>query len=186
MTGGTLVRVGERVDVRVLDAGRPDEPLLSRLTAIVNAAYAVGEHGLWRPGVSRIDRDGLAAVAARGELAVARSGGAAVGCVRVHHVADDGAEIGLLATDPAHQGHGTGSALMDLAEDRARSAGRTSARLDLLVPVAGTHAAKDRLARWYARRGHAVVGRTSVRERHPELVDDLLVECDVLLWRKQL
>lgn len=184
--GETLTGVEEPVDVQVLEAGRAGEPLLSRLTAIVNAAYAIGEDGLWRPGVSRTDHGGLAAIAARGELAVARSGGAAIGCVRMHHVADDEAEIGLLATDPAHQGHGAGSALMDLAEDRARSAGRTSARLDLLVPVSGNHPAKDHLAGWYARRGYAVIDRTSVTERHPELVDDLLVPCDMLLWRKTL
>ena len=178
-----------RVDVRLLDDDRLDQPLLSRLAAVVNAAYAIGEHGLWHPGTSRTNREELSVIAARGELAAATSAGVAVGCVRVHDLTDDAAhaaEIGMLAVDPAHQGNGLGSVLMDFAEHRARSAGRTSAQLDLLVPVAGNHPAKEHLADWYARRGYAVVGRTAVRERYPELVDDLAVPCDVLVWRTAL
>ena len=112
----------------------------------------------------------------------------AVGCVRVHDLGDAAraTEIGMLTVDPAHQGHGLGGVLMTFAEDRARAAGRTAVQLDLLVPAVGTHPAKEHLARWYARRGYAAVDRTTVRERHPELVDDLAVPCDVVVWRKPL
>ena len=174
------------VDVEALDVGRAEESLLSRLVTVVNAAYAIGECGLWRAGVSRIDQDTLSQVAARGELVIARSGGAAQACVRVRELADDTVEIGMLATDPANQRSGLGSALMDFAEDRARSAGRTSAELDLLVPVVGTHPAKQRLAQWYARRGYAFVSQTRLEERYPELVGDLRVPCTMHLWRKML
>lgn len=174
------------VEVEALGAGAPAELLVSQLTAVVNAAYAIGEHGLWRAGVSRIEREVLAGIAAGGELVIARSGGVALGCVRVRELAGEAVEIGMLAADPGSQGLGVGSALMDFAEDRARCAGRTSVQLDLLVPVAGVHPAKERLARWYARRDYALVARTSVQEHYPELVVDLRVDCEMLTWRKAL
>jgi GNAT superfamily N-acetyltransferase len=87
-----------------------------------------------------------------GEVVLAESGGALVGCIHVQR-AGDGAHFGMFAVDPTLQAGGTGSALLDQAQALARAWG--CATLDLEVV-----AQRSELIAWYERRGFARTGET--------------------------
>ena len=68
-----------------------------------------------------------------------------------------------------------------------RERGARTMRLEVLVPQAGTHPAKDRLGAWYARQGYRVVGSA----RFEEIVADdaalhLAIPCEFRVFAKPL
>jgi GNAT superfamily N-acetyltransferase len=81
-----------------------------------------------------------------GEIAVATIDDDVAGSVRVHDVADDASEFGLLAGDPARRGIGIGSALAAFAEAGSRDRGIRAMQLELLVPREFDHPSKVLLA----------------------------------------
>jgi GNAT superfamily N-acetyltransferase len=155
------------------DAGL--DAILAAVLPIVNSAYDAGESGLWEPGSVRISADDLRALAAAGELAVARRDGEIAGCVRV-----GSGELGLLAVSARHAGTGVGRALVAFAEEVNRARGARTMGLVLLVPRAGTHPFKQRLHEWYTRLGYAVVGS------RPADFPGLAVPCRLMVYEKRL
>jgi GNAT superfamily N-acetyltransferase len=158
-----------------------DPALAGPLRDVVNAAYDEGEAGLWQPGRERVTAADVADLIARGELAVADGDGRLMGCVRVA-----GAELGLLAVARDATGRGVGGALVRFAEATERARGAAEMRLELLVPRAGTHPAKERLHAWYSRLGYRVVGRTEFEAGYPEAALWLAVPCDLVTYSKPL
>ena len=158
-----------------------DPALAGPLRDLVNAAYAEGEAGLWRPGHERVSVAAVAGCVARGELAAAYDDGRLVGCVRVLP-----GELGLLAAARDSTGRGVGRALVRFAEETSRGLGATAMRLELLVPKEGTHPAKERLHAWYTRLGYRVVGRDDFAAGYPELAPRLVVPCDLVRYAKPL
>src|SRR5215207_7169440 len=57
--------------------------VVEEVTAMINAAYAAGEHGMWRPDTPRIFEAEARALLEAGELMVLRRDGVLAGCVRV-------------------------------------------------------------------------------------------------------
>ncbi|SEF15142.1 GNAT family N-acetyltransferase [Jiangella alba] len=163
-----------------------DVALVEALAALVNGVYADSETGLWLDGASRTSAAEVAGFIRAGEIAVARDDGRTIGCVHVQRWDDATGEFGLLAADPEHRGSGVGRALVRFAEDRSRDEGRTTMRLELLVPRAWTHPAKAFLAQWYERIGYRVVRRGSIDEDYPHLAPLLATPCDFLVWHKPL
>jgi hypothetical protein len=87
--------------VRLLEpAAAEDARLVERLAALVNEVYAAAEAGLWREGWSRTRAPALAELIRAQEIAVATRDRRIAGCIRVHDVADDVSEFGLLASAP--------------------------------------------------------------------------------------
>jgi GNAT superfamily N-acetyltransferase len=158
------------------------------LRAIVNAAYAEGEAGLWQPGRDRITAEQMAEVIERRELAAAHDDGdeRPLGCVRITLPDAATGELALLAAARDATGRGVGRALVDFAEATARQRGATTMRLDLLVPRVGTHPAKERLHAWYSRLGYRPAGRADFAAGYPELAPWLAVPCDVIAYAKPL
>lgn len=158
----------------------------ARVADFTNAAYAIGEAGMWRAGTARTTPAEIAALAAGDELLVAEADGAPVGCVRVRPL--DGATwgLGMLAVDPGVQGGGAGGALIDAAEQAALAAGAAEMQLELLVPTGARQASKVRLEGWYAARGYRRTSRDRLEDHHPELVPLLAVACTYDVWRKPL
>jgi GNAT superfamily N-acetyltransferase len=165
--------------MRIAFAG--DRAAVGPLRELVNAAYEEGEAGLWRPGHERVSAGGVADLIARGELAVACADGRPVGCVRI-----GGAELGLLAVARDAAGRGVGGALVAFAEETARERGAAAMRLELLVPRAGTHPAKDRLHAWYTRLGYRPVERVDFAAVYREAARELTVPCDLVTYEKPL
>ena len=157
------------------------------LSDLVNLVYAVAEDGLWRDGAARTSPGEIAALIAAGEMLVARTTGeTVVGCVRVHDVAADTSEFGLLAAAPDQRSHGIGRALVDEAERRSRERSMTTMQLELLVPRGWKHPSKELLAAWYARRGYRLVETVAFEGPYPHLAPLLATPCDLQIHRKLL
>ncbi|SDH14729.1 GNAT family N-acetyltransferase [Agrococcus jejuensis] len=175
------------VDVGQLPASSSDDaPLVERLVAIVNDAYAAGEVGMWRDGAARVTSQGMRALIAAGEIVHAGIDGRTVGCVHLRRVDATTWAFGMLATDPAVQGGGIGRTLVDAAESIAQSRGASRMQLELLVPTAQEQASKAALGAWYARRGYAITTTRPFALDYPEIAGHLAVECEYQVWHRSL
>jgi N-acetylglutamate synthase-like GNAT family acetyltransferase len=173
---------GSEIAVRVLD----DAGLADELADLINDVYAVAESGLWRDGMQRTTADELADEIRAGEIVVATRDEEIVGCVRVHDVADDTSEFGILAAAPAARGSGVGTALLDFAEQRSRERGMRAMQLELLVPREWSHPSKEFLKGWYGRRGYELIGTRDIGTAYPQLVPLLATPCDLQVREKPL
>ena len=163
-----------------------DESVVPELVGLINRAYAVGEAGLWRGRVDRTDEAEIAEAVGSGHMLVAFFGGRLTGCLRTRPLSATLADVGLIGVDPGAWGAGTGRALIAAAEERARSAGATTIRLELLVPRTGTHPDKERLREWYTRRGYTIADRVPMEHYLPHVAPLLSAPGDILLFEKPL
>jgi GNAT superfamily N-acetyltransferase len=173
---------GSAIDVRVLD----DAGLADQLADLINGVYAVAERGLWRAGAKRTTVAELTGEIRAGEIVVATRNGDAVGCVRVHDVAEDTGEFGILVSAPDDRNTGVGRALLDYIEDRGRERGLRAMQLELLVPREWTHPMKEFLKAWYGRRGYELVALRAMDEAYPHLAPLLATPCDLQVREKPL
>jgi GNAT superfamily N-acetyltransferase len=175
------------VEVEKLAAGDAgDEDVVRDLVGIVNAAYAVGEKGLWKEGFTRIEPAEIAnAIRADGLLA-ARIDAELVGCAQVKQLEDGAYDLGLVSAAPDRWGSGIGRELVRSAEDEMRSRGVTDVQLELLVPQQGTHPAKERLREWYTRIGYRIARTAPFDEIVAHLAPQLAVPCEFLIFRKRI
>ena len=134
----------------------------------------------------RIDTPEVAASIRAGQMLVATREGRIVGCARTRTLDATKADVGLIAADPQAWGGGIGRALLDAAEDLARSRGVTMMQLELLVPRHGTHPGKERLRDWYSRLGYSVVRTVPFEEYVPHAAPHLNAPGDVLVFNKPL
>jgi GNAT superfamily N-acetyltransferase len=174
-------------EVKVLapdEAG--DETLVEELVGVINAAYAVGEAGLWREGATRTRPGEIAEAIRSGGMLAATLEGGVVGCAYVRPLDAGTADLGLIAAAPDHWGNGVGGELVRSAEDLMRSRGMTTMQLELLVPKGWVHPAKDRLRGWYTRLGYRVVRSAPFEQVAAHLASQLATECEFLIFRKSL
>ena len=133
---------------------------VAALTVLIHRAYArLGEMGLNYTAIDQ-DEETTRRRASRGACVVAEVEGRVVGTVAVQgphpgsesawHRRADACVLGQLAVEPALQGRGIGSALMDEAERRARESGAAWAVGDTAKPA--TH-----LITMYEARGYRIV-----------------------------
>jgi len=120
------------------------------LRALINSAYQVlGDMGLNFTGVT-LDDEVTRRRMTRGDVYVLERDGALLGTVTFSVKESDGTRYGyvnVLAVAPSHQRRGVGSALMGIAEGRAREMGLDRVRLDTAIPA-------RHLTKWYTARGY--------------------------------
>jgi ribosomal protein S18 acetylase RimI-like enzyme len=162
------------------------ESLAGAVSEVINAAYAVGEEGLWVRGTTRTNPEQVAGMIRSGGVLVATSDGDVVGCACVRPLDANTAEIGFISTRPEHWGGGIGRELVEAGEGLMRSRGATEMQLELLVPKDGVHPAKVRLRDWYTRLGYRVVRTAPFEEIATHVTDDLAKPCEFLIFRKPL
>jgi GNAT superfamily N-acetyltransferase len=109
-----------------------------------------------------------------------------VGAVRLHDVADDTSEFGILVAAPEARGTGVGRALLDFAEQHSRDRGLRAMQLELLVPRDWSHPSKEFLAGWYGRRGYRLISTRRMDEAYPHLAPLLATPCDLEIREKPL
>jgi GNAT superfamily N-acetyltransferase len=171
-----LLRVADSRDARLVD----------HVTSLVNDVYASAESGLWRDGAPRTTAAELAELIRAEEIAVATRHGQIAGSVRLHDVADDLSEFGMLVAAPDHRGTGVGRALVAFAEEHSRERGLRAIQLELLVPRAWRHPSKEFLKAWYGRLGYRPVRTGSIDDAHPHLAPLLATPCDLDVYEKPL
>jgi GNAT superfamily N-acetyltransferase len=172
------------IAVDLLEAA--DADLVDRLTRLINGVYTTAESGLWRDGATRTTASELADLIGARQIVVATRDGRLAGVVRVHDVADDASEFGMLAAAPEHRGTGVGRALLDFAERRSRERGSRAMRLELLGPRAWRHPSKEFLKAWYGRRGYRLIRTGSLDDAYPHLAPLLATPCDLDVYEKPL
>jgi GNAT superfamily N-acetyltransferase len=173
--------------VGLLDATAGDDArLVDELADLVNDVYATAERGLWRNGAMRTTASELAGLIRAGEIAVATRDDQHVGCVRLHDVAADRSEFGLLVAARDQRGSGVGRALLDFAERHSRERGLPAIQLELLVPRTWSHPSKEFLKGWYGRRGYRLVRTGRLDDAYPHLAPLLATPCDLEIHEKRL
>ena len=177
----------ETIAVRLLQAADSrDTRLVDHLTGLINDVYEVAESGLWRDGATRTTPSELAELIRAGQIAVATRDGRVVGSVRVHDVADDTSEFGMLVAAPDQRGTGVGRALIDFAEQHNRERGRRAMQLELLLPREWQHPTKEFLKAWYGRLGYRLIRTTTIDDSYPHLAPLLATPCDFAIYEKPL
>ena len=117
------------------------------LVDLVNAAYRKAESNVF-PGSTRTERVGISDTLP--EITVAELDGRIAGCVHITITPPD-AHFGLLAVDVDLHGGGLGSRLITHAEQRAREAGCTTMRIEVVKE------GEPSRVPFYERRGYRVV-----------------------------
>ena len=163
-----------------------DEAVVGALVRLVNAAYAIGEAGLWRDGWTRTTAADIAERIRGGIVRVATDDGRITGCACVRRLDAATADVGLISVAPEAWGGGLGGALVDAAEAEAREHGAATMQLELLVPRAGSHPGKERSRGWYERLGYRVERTVPFEEVATHAAADLAVPCAFLIFRKPL
>lgn len=163
-----------------------DARLVERLAGLINGVYETAERGLWRDGATRTTATQLAELIATGQIAVATRDGLLVGSIRVHDVADDASELGMLVASRDHRGTGVGRALVAFAERHSRERGLRAIQLELLVPRHWRHPSKEFLKAWYGRRGYRLIRTGTIDDAHPHLAPLLATACDLTVYEKPL
>ena len=160
--------------------------LVEDLVRVINAAYAVGEAGLWLEGTSRVRPDEIAEAIRGGGMLAATLDDRLAGCASVRPLDRLTADLGLISTAPDAWGRGVGGKLVQTAEELMQARGVTTVQLEVLVPKDGVHPAKARLRAWYERLGYRVVRTAPFEQVAAHLASDLATPCGFLIFRKQL
>jgi GNAT superfamily N-acetyltransferase len=178
---------GNDITLRLLKAADgADARVVDRLTGLVNDVYATAESGLWLENATRTTATEVAQLIRAGEIVVAIRQGRIVGSVRLHDVAADVSEFGLLVAARDQRHTGVGCALLDFAEQHSRERGLRAIRLELLVPRDWSHPSKEFLKAWYGRRGYRLIRTRTIDGAHPHLAPLLATPCDLEIHEKPL
>jgi len=181
------VREAHDITVAFLEApAAADTTLVGGLTDLINDVYAIAESGLWRDGWKRTTAAELADEIRAGEIVVARRDGRILGSIRVHDVAADTSEFGILVAAPEERGTGIGRALVEFAERQSRDRGLRTMQLELLVPREWVHPSKELLKAWYGRCGYELIGTRDFDQAYPRIAPLLATPCDLQVRAKPL
>jgi GNAT superfamily N-acetyltransferase len=174
-------------EVRLLAPGEAgDAALVGELVRVINAAYAVGEAGLWLEGTARTGPGEIVEAIRSGGMLAAFLGGRLVGCAYVRPLDGSTADLGLISAAPDRWGSGIGRELVRSAEELMRSRGVTTMQLELLVPKGWVHPHKKRLRSWYTCLGYQIVRSAPFEQVAAHLASRLAAPCEFLIFRKPL
>ncbi|MEE2033175.1 GNAT family N-acetyltransferase [Rhodococcus chondri] len=183
-TGTTIERF------RISTMGSGDGLDTVAVAELVNTVYAVAEDGMWADGCTRTNPSEIAEMALSGQLVGAWQGDHLVGCIRVvcpaEGAGENTAEFGMLAAAPQFRGLGVGRELVRFVEEQCAAAGCETMQLEVIRPRDTPLSSKDFLARWYTQLGYRLAATGPVGTPHPELVESLVVPCEVDTYRKVL
>lgn len=162
---------------------------VQHVTTLINAAYAETESSLYKRGQQRTNNAEVRAWLASKtfHLAFKPDSSYPVGSVRLHKIDATVSDIGILTVHPDARALGLGRHLIAHAEMVAIEQGAKTMRLEMLVPMLpGTSESKSYLHRWYGSLGYKEVGRASIADVVPQLVNSFEEESEFLIMEKAL
>ncbi|GAB4073735.1 hypothetical protein GCM10028778_12380 [Barrientosiimonas marina] len=177
----------ESFDIHMLPReAHTDAAEMEHITDLVNRAFARAEKGVMKPWVVRTTVEDVTKLTSDGELAVARSNGQTIGCVRVRQLDSETEGLGMLAVDEAFQGTGAGRALVRFAEQRCQSEQLPKMQLEMLMPREGSYPGKVSLKNWYSRMGYQQADTHIIDDSFPELMKELDAPSKFIVFQKEL
>jgi GNAT superfamily N-acetyltransferase len=177
----------DEIAITLLEAADShDARLVEQLTRLINDVYRTAESGLWRDDAARTTASEVAELIAARQIAIATRDGQIVGSVRIHDVADDASEFGILVAASDQRGTGVGRALVTFVEQHSRERGLRAMQLELLVPREWRHPSKEFLKSWYSRMGYRLIRTGSLDDAYPHLAPLLATPCDLTIYEKPL
>jgi GNAT superfamily N-acetyltransferase len=115
------------------------------LLELINEAFAYMDRVIDPPSSAKLlTPQGLAEKAGQETCFIATTDGRLVGCIFAHE-RDDRVYVGKLAVATSYQKRAIGRALLQAAENHARSVGKPMLELQTRVELTGNHAAFERL-----------------------------------------
>ena len=140
----------------------PDE--FEHLYQIIIEAYAQTEKEVWGENYVRVAKSAVLDYVNADEMLVAFLDGEIVGGIRCFELEDGAYSFSLLGADFKQAGKGIGRALIAAVEERAKAAGATEIRIEVLRAENIQVASKDILSDWYQRLGYPFVKTIDVFE----------------------
>lgn len=164
-------------------------PFITHIAHLVNEAYASTESNLYKPGKLRTNATEVQSWLQTNTLYLAFTPDSTlpIGSVRTYKIDATVSDVGILTVHRDARALGLGRKLVAHAEMVAIEQGARTARLEMLVSkVEGMHGTKNFLNRWYRSLGYEEVGRVSIAEIVPQLVDCFEEEGEFLVMEKRL
>ncbi len=159
---------------------------IRHLCNLINQVYDDAESGMWKISGSRTTLAEVKRLLEKRELILAELDEKIVGSVNVNLMDENIGEFGMLVADLNLRGAGIGTALVNAAEEWARSKKCKKMRLELLTPRTWSHPSKEFLKKWYDRIGYIPQFTEPFEKLHPEKRLELATDCDFTVWLKNL
>jgi GNAT superfamily N-acetyltransferase len=178
------------IEIRLPTASeQTSQHFIAHIVNLVNEAYASTESNLYKPGKLRTNNAEVQTWLESETLHLAFKPDSVypIGSVRVYKVDATVADVGILTVHRDARALGLGRRLVAHAEAVAIKQGARIARLEMLVPVlTGTNETRSYLNRWYRNLGYEEVGRVSIAEIVPQLVESFEEDSEFLVMEKCL
>jgi len=168
---------------------RTSLPFITHIVHLVNEAYASTESSLYKPGKLRTNSTEIQSWLETQTLHLAfiPSSPYPIGTVRTYKITATVSDVGILTVHRDARALGLGRKLVAHAEMVAMQGGARRARLEMLVPKAeGRGEEGSYLNRFYRSLGYEEIGRVSIAEIVPQLVDSFEEEGEFLVMEKGL
>ncbi|KAM0704624.1 hypothetical protein Q7P35_008858 [Cladosporium inversicolor] len=165
------------------------QPFVTHIVHLVNEAYASTESNLYKPGKLRTNAAELQSWLETKTLYLAFTPELPypIGSVRTYKIDATVSDVGILTVHRDARALGLGRKLVAHAEMVAVEGGARTARLEMLVPkLSGMSETKSYLNRWYRSLGYEEVGRVSIADIVPQLLDSFEEEGEFLVMEKAL
>lgn len=155
------------------------------LTELINRVYDVDEAGIWEPGYLRTSKAYITELITSGGLILGIVDQEVIACVQLN-MNDAEGYFGMLVTDPNRRGRGAGRKMVEFIEGSALANGCRRMGMHLLDPVGWNHPMKEQLKSWYTRMDYQLEREVPFREAHPELAGNMITDCTVFYYSKEL
>ncbi len=156
-----------------------DLKLSEVLAKIINRAYKISEHGIWKEGQERITTKEIDYHLVNQKFVIAKDQDKIIGQALLKTICDEVTEIGLIAILPEFKGKKIGSKLMKKAISEVNTC---TVRLELLTPKIGIHPNKEFLGKWYESIGFVKKRTRPLEEEYLHLTRFLQMPCELTVY----
>lgn len=157
-----------------------------KLYEILRIAYALTEIEVWGENYVRINFEDFNKLIEKDEIIAAWLNDEPVGSIHTYPRSADTWSFSLLSADFDKKGNGIGQALIDAAENRAKSRGGKYMQLEILRPRDMEVPFKLRLDAWYRKLGYQFTHAEDFSKVKPIKANNLVNPCNFDYYKKSL